>query len=135
VGSARLGQSEGASQAHGNLSPWSVLGPHGIRNRWSSAGTSGHHRRISIAGQRPITIATLDREAARRWVRIPPDGGRVCTSTNETGVSLNEPRDRHSRSAYAGTGVLAVLTFKAASEVDLPVLEAPPSLPVLLDTE
>jgi hypothetical protein len=53
--------------------PGPVLGPHDVRNRRSSAGTSGQRRRISIAGQRPFTVATLDGEAARRWVRIPPD--------------------------------------------------------------
>jgi hypothetical protein len=63
---------DSASQACGSSSPWSALGPHGIRNRWSSAGTSGQRRRTSIAGERPFTVTTLDGEAARRWVRIPP---------------------------------------------------------------
>jgi hypothetical protein len=54
------------------VSRWSALGPWGIGNRWFSAGTSGQRRRISIAGQRPFTVSTLDGEAARRWVRIPP---------------------------------------------------------------
>jgi hypothetical protein len=62
---------DSASQARGSSSPWSALGPHGIRNRWSSAVTGGQRRRISIAGERPFTVATLDSEAARRWVRIP----------------------------------------------------------------
>jgi hypothetical protein len=53
-------------------SRWSALGPHGIGNRWSSLVTSGQRRPISIAGQRPFTVTTLDGAAARRWVRIPP---------------------------------------------------------------
>ena len=72
---------------------WSVLGPHGVGNRWSSAGTSGQRRRISIAGQRPSTATTSNGQAARRWVRIPPDGGRVWTFINEAGISLNELTD------------------------------------------
>jgi hypothetical protein len=58
-------------------SPWSALGPHGVEIRWSWAGTSGQRRRIRIAGQRPLIVSTSDSEAARRWVRIPPDGCRA----------------------------------------------------------
>jgi hypothetical protein len=78
VGSAHPELADGASQARGSSSSWSVLGPHGVGNRWSSAGTSGQRRRISIAGQRPFTVSTSAGEAARRWVRIPPPPPCSC---------------------------------------------------------
>jgi hypothetical protein len=38
--------------------PWSVLGPHGIRNRWFPAVTSGQCRRTRLASHKAFTALT-----------------------------------------------------------------------------
>ena len=102
-----------------------VLGPHRIGNLRIRADTGGHDRYEGIPGHGTFSPTTSAAGTMWRRVRIPPGGGRVCTLTNEAGVILNEPRDRLSRSAYAGAGPFAVLTLWADGGVDLPIVEAP----------
>ena len=103
----------------------SVLGPHRIGNLRIRADTGGHDRYEGIPGHGTFSPTTSAAGTIWRRVRIPPGGGRVCTLTNEAGVILNEPRDRLSRSAYAGAGPFVVLTLWADGGVDLPIVEAP----------
>src|SRR5215211_81357 len=46
------------------------------RNRWSSTGTSGHSGQEEAAGYRAFPPTTTAVEAARKRLRIPPDGCR-----------------------------------------------------------
>jgi hypothetical protein len=72
-------QADSASQARGG--PSSLVRAGSARRREPLV-LGGHERSTSVnqhRRQRRFTAMTLDGEAARRWVRISPDGGRVCT--------------------------------------------------------
>jgi len=70
----------------------SVVGPHGIGNCWFSVGTSGHDRYEETAGHHIFPTMTSGSGAARRRVRIPPDGRRGPTAlANQAGVTEDGP--------------------------------------------
>jgi hypothetical protein len=75
-------------------------GPRWVRGASEPAGprgTSGQCRRTRIAGQRPFTLSTSDREAARRWVRIPPPDTKAAQSRSSAGrLSGHAVWSRHS---------------------------------------
>jgi hypothetical protein len=54
------------------LCPWSVLGPHGVRNRWSAEGTSGHDGYGESASHGPSTHETSGTAAGGSRFEIPP---------------------------------------------------------------